>query len=43
MAALDDKLPDECVRIAAGHPSTAPIGPMFGAITLAKVVSEKAA
>jgi NADH-quinone oxidoreductase subunit G len=43
MAALDDKLPDECVRIAAGHPSTATIGPMFGALTLAKVVSERAA
>jgi NADH-quinone oxidoreductase subunit G len=43
MAALDDKLPEECVRIAAGHPSTVSIGPMFGAITLAKVVSEKAA
>jgi NADH-quinone oxidoreductase subunit G len=43
MAALDDKLPDACVRIAAGHPSTAAIGPMFGAITLTKVASERAA
>jgi NADH-quinone oxidoreductase subunit G len=43
MAALDDRLPDECVRIAAGHPSTAAIGPMFGAVTLAKVASERAA
>ncbi|HJT62099.1 MAG TPA: NADH-quinone oxidoreductase subunit NuoG [Burkholderiales bacterium] len=43
MAALDDKLPEECVRIAAGHPSTAPIGPMFGEITLARVGAEKAA
>src|SRR3970282_1220895 len=32
-AALDDKLPDDCVRIAAAHPSTAAIGPMFGPLT----------
>jgi len=43
MAALDDKLPEECVRIAAGHPTTAAIGPMFGAVTLAKAASERAA
>jgi NADH-quinone oxidoreductase subunit G len=29
-AALDDKLPDECVRIAAAHPATAGLGGMFG-------------
>jgi len=33
-AALDDKLPDECVRIAAGHPATASVGGMFGALTV---------
>jgi NADH-quinone oxidoreductase subunit G len=43
MAALDDKLPDGCVRIAAGHPSTAMIGPMFGEVSLARVGAEKAA
>jgi NADH-quinone oxidoreductase subunit G len=43
MAALDDKLPDECVRIAAAHPTTAGVGPMFGAVTLAKAAAEKAA
>ena len=43
MAALDDKLPDDCVRIAAAHPSTAGIGPMFGAVTLTKVAQEAAA
>jgi len=43
MAALDDRLPEECVRIAAGHPSTAPIGPMFGEVTLARVAAERAA
>jgi NADH-quinone oxidoreductase subunit G len=43
MAALDDKLPDECVRIAAAHPGTAAAGPMFGALTLAKAAAERAA
>jgi NADH-quinone oxidoreductase subunit G len=43
MADLDDRLPDECVRIAAAHPSTAAVGPMFGAVTLARAVAEKAA
>jgi NADH-quinone oxidoreductase subunit G len=43
MAALDDKLPDDCVRIAAAHPTTAGVGPMFGTVTLAKVAVEVAA
>ncbi|HEX9395282.1 MAG TPA: NADH-quinone oxidoreductase subunit NuoG [Burkholderiales bacterium] len=34
--ALDDKLPDECVRVAAGHASTAGLGAMFGAVTVQK-------
>jgi NADH-quinone oxidoreductase subunit G len=42
-AALDDKLPDGCVRIAAAHPSTAAIGPMFGTLTLEKVAVGRAA
>ncbi len=42
-AALDDKLPDECVRIAAGHPSTAAVGPMFGSMTLERVAVGRAA
>jgi NADH-quinone oxidoreductase subunit G len=42
-AALDDKLPDGCVRIAAGHPSTAQLGPMFGAVTLEKITAQQAA
>ncbi len=37
--ALDDKLPDGCVRIAAGHPATAGLGPMFGAVTLEKLTA----
>ena len=43
MAVLDDKLPEDCVRIAAAHPTTAALGPMFGTVTLAKVASERAA
>jgi NADH-quinone oxidoreductase subunit G len=43
MAELDDKLPDECVRIAAAHPTTAMVGPMFGAVELARAAAEKAA
>ena len=43
MAALDDKLPEDCVRIAAGHPATAPTGPMFGPVELARAAAERAA
>jgi NADH-quinone oxidoreductase subunit G len=43
VAALDDKLPDNCVRVAAGHPSTAGLGAMFGAVTLERSAAEKAA
>ncbi|HLS87809.1 MAG TPA: NADH-quinone oxidoreductase subunit NuoG [Burkholderiales bacterium] len=39
----DDGLPDECVRIAAAHPSTAGLGPMSGTVTLEKLAAEKAA
>ncbi|HVP08736.1 MAG TPA: NADH-quinone oxidoreductase subunit NuoG [Burkholderiales bacterium] len=42
-AALDDKLPDDCVRIAAGHPSTAALGAPFAALTLEKITSRQAA
>jgi NADH-quinone oxidoreductase subunit G len=42
-AALDDALPDECVRVPAGHPSTAGLGAMFGSVTLEKLAVERAA
>ncbi|MSP97858.1 MAG: NADH dehydrogenase (quinone) subunit G [Betaproteobacteria bacterium] len=42
-AAMDDKLPDGCVRVAAGHPSTAGLGAMFGTVSLERVAAEKAA
>jgi NADH-quinone oxidoreductase subunit G len=43
MAALDDKLPDGCVRVSAAHPSTAGLGPMFGAVTVEKASVQQAA
>jgi NADH-quinone oxidoreductase subunit G len=43
MAALDDRLPDDCTRIAAAHPTTAAVGPMFGPLELARAAAEKAA
>jgi hypothetical protein len=43
MAALDERLPDDCARIAAAHPTTAGLGPMFGPLQLAKAAAEKAA
>jgi NADH-quinone oxidoreductase subunit G len=30
----DARVPEGCVRVAAGHPATAPLGPMFGRIAL---------
>jgi len=35
-AGLDERLPDDCVRIAAAHSSTAGLGPMFGALLVEK-------
>jgi len=35
-AALDDRVPDECIRVAAAHPSTAALGAMFGALDVEK-------
>ncbi|MEW6688470.1 MAG: molybdopterin-dependent oxidoreductase, partial [Pseudomonadota bacterium] len=42
-AALDDKLPDNCVRVAAGHPLTAGLGPMFGSLAVEKITVQRAA
>ena len=36
-------VPDDCVRIAAGHEATAGLGPMFGLLQLEGVKAEKAA
>jgi NADH-quinone oxidoreductase subunit G len=35
-AAIDDRLPANCVRVAAGHAATASLGAMFGAISVEK-------
>jgi NADH-quinone oxidoreductase subunit G len=43
VAALDDKLPEDCVRVAAAHPSTAGLGPMFGSLSVARAPAEKVA
>ncbi len=43
LADLDDRLPDNCVRIAAGHPATAALGAMFGAVALERLSAGKAA
>jgi NADH-quinone oxidoreductase subunit G len=42
-AALDDRLPDDCVRVAAGHPATSGLGPMFGVLQVEGLTAEKAA
>ena len=42
-AALDKGLPDGCVRIAAGHPATAGLGPMFGAVTVERITAQRVA
>ena len=42
-AALDDGIPDDCVRIPAAHPATAAAGPLFGAVTLEKLAVGRAA
>jgi NADH-quinone oxidoreductase subunit G len=42
-AALDDRLPDDCVRVAAAHASTAALGPMFGALQVERIRAERAA
>ena len=43
LAALDETVPDNCVRIAAAHPSTAAVGPMFGTVTLERAAVGRAA
>jgi NADH-quinone oxidoreductase subunit G len=43
VAALDDALPDGCVRIAAGHALTAGLGAMSGSVSVEALSAEKAA
>jgi len=37
VAGLDERLPGGCVRVAAAHPSTAALGPMFGALSVERI------
>ncbi|MGE5130492.1 MAG: NADH-quinone oxidoreductase subunit NuoG [Sphingomonadaceae bacterium] len=43
VAALDERLPEGCVRVAAAHASTASLGAMFGELSLEKLATVKAA
>ncbi|MBI1396208.1 MAG: NADH-quinone oxidoreductase subunit G [Betaproteobacteria bacterium] len=38
-AALDDRVPDHCVRIAAGHPFSAGLGPLMGDVHIERVAA----
>jgi NADH-quinone oxidoreductase subunit G len=42
-AALDDKLPDGCVRVPAAHPGTAALGALFGSVSVHKATVQQAA
>jgi NADH-quinone oxidoreductase subunit G len=42
-AALDERLPDDCVRISTAHASVAGLGAMFGSVSLEKAAVGKAA
>jgi NADH-quinone oxidoreductase subunit G len=42
-AALDERVPDDCVRLAGAHPSTVGAGPMFGTVRIEKAAVERAA
>jgi NADH-quinone oxidoreductase subunit G len=39
--AVDERLPDGCIRLAAGRPETAGLGPMYGPITAERVAGEQ--
>ncbi|MBI3371813.1 MAG: NADH-quinone oxidoreductase subunit G [Betaproteobacteria bacterium] len=43
VAALDAGLPDQCVRVAAAHSSTASLGAMSGVVTLERLSAQQAA
>ncbi len=43
VAALDERLPERCVRVAAAHSSTAGLGAMFGTVTVEKISVQRAA
>ena len=40
-AAIDDKLPADCVRLAAARPETAALGAMFGTVSIERVAQQQ--
>ncbi len=40
-AAIDDKLPADCVRLAAARPETAALGAMFGTVSIERVAQQR--
>ena len=42
-AAVDDRVADDCVRIASAHATTAGLGPMFGTVSVEKITAMAAA
>ena len=38
-AALDDRVPADCVRVPAAHATTADLGELFGTVTVARVAA----
>jgi len=42
-AVLDDRVPDDCVRLSTAHASTVGAGPMFGTVRVEKAAVERAA
>jgi NADH-quinone oxidoreductase subunit G len=39
-AGVDDKLPGDCIRLAAARPETAALGAMFGAVAVERVPAQ---
>jgi NADH-quinone oxidoreductase subunit G len=40
-AGVDDKLPADCIRLAAARPETAALGSMFGTVTVERVPAQQ--
>jgi hypothetical protein len=38
---VDERLPDECIRLAAARPETAALGAMFGVLSAERVAGEQ--
>jgi NADH-quinone oxidoreductase subunit G len=40
-AGIDDKLPADCIRLAAARPETAALGAMFGTVTAERAPAQR--